>query len=480
MSSPTPQPSSLATSLETSKAGSTSAKNGQWQQRALWGLAGALVILGGGFLLWRVLAPKGPPPGAQIPQGVPVTLEAVQQGTLRDSSEFIGSLDAQAGVALQPEASGRITQIYVSSGDRVAAGAPILELSPDRTQAELSAAVANANAVRAARESSRSQLNSLLARRAEVEAEVNLQEEEYRRTAYLVDRGAQSDQELDIASRDREAARAGLRSAEQEIAAARASLEQANAAFEQAQADAAAVREDLQDRTVTAPIAGIVADIPAKLGDYVEPGSVMTTIVQNDTLELDLAIPIDQAERLTLGLPVELLGSDDQTSIATGSISFISPQADSDSQTVLAKARFENTSGRLQDDQRVNARVTWEQRPGVLVPTSAISRLGGQTFVYTIAEAEAEEQSGSKPGAGQGQQSPQSPGGDEQAPQQVARLRPVELGSIQDNSYQVISGLEPGETIIVSGVINLQDGVPIMPQTEETEESADQQAPQSP
>ncbi|NJM85158.1 MAG: hypothetical protein HC839_02685, partial [Leptolyngbyaceae cyanobacterium RM2_2_21] len=86
MSSPTPQPSSLATSLETSKAGSTSAKNGQWQQRALWGLAGALVILGGGFLLWRVLAPKGPPPGAQIPQGVPVTLEAVQQGTLRDSS----------------------------------------------------------------------------------------------------------------------------------------------------------------------------------------------------------------------------------------------------------------------------------------------------------------------------------------------------------------------------------------------------------
>ncbi|NJL85387.1 MAG: hypothetical protein HC886_04520 [Leptolyngbyaceae cyanobacterium SM1_1_3] len=88
--------------------------------------------------------------------------------------------------------------------------------------------------------------------------------------------------------------------------------------------------------------------------------------------------------------------------------------------------------------------------------------------------------SGSKPGAGQGQQSPQSPGGDEQAPQQVARLRPVELGSIQDNSYQVISGLEPGETIIVSGVINLQDGVPIMPQTEETEESADQQAPQSP
>ncbi|MFE4106258.1 efflux RND transporter periplasmic adaptor subunit [Almyronema epifaneia] len=462
-----------SSSVETSDARpSPAVDTSRWQKRLLWGLAGALVILGGGFLLWRAFAPSGAPPAGQMSQAVPVKLATVQQGTLRNSSEFIGTLDAQAGVALQPEVAGRITQIYVSSGDRVAAGTPILQLSPDRTQAELSAALANATAARAARDSSRSQLNSLLARRAEVEAEVNLQEEEYRRTAYLVEQGAQSEQALDIASRDREAARASLRSAEQEIAAARSSIEQANAAYEQAQANAAAVREDLQDRTVSAPIAGIVADIPVELGEYVSPGTVLTTVVQNDTLELELSVPIDQAEQLELGLPVELLGADSQPPLSTGSITFISPQADSDSQTILAKARFQNTAGRLQNDQRVNARIIWNQRPGVLVPTSAISRLGGQSFVYTAVEAEATEQ-GEAPA---GTRSPQSPNAPSE-PQQIARLRPVTLGSIQGNSYQVLEGLSPGDIIVVSGVINLQDGVPIMPQSEAT---ADQSAPQAP
>ena len=50
------------------------------------------------------------------------------------------------------------------------------------------------------------------------------------------------------------------------------------------------------------------------------------------------------------------------------------------------------------------------------------------------------------------------------APTQVARLRPVQLGTIQGNSYQVLDGLQPGETVVVSGILNLQDGTPILPQ----------------
>jgi multidrug efflux pump subunit AcrA (membrane-fusion protein) len=51
------------------------------------------------------------------------------------------------------------------------------------------------------------------------------------------------------------------------------------------------------------------------------------------------------------------------------------------------------------------------------------------------------------------------------APTQVARLRPVELGEIQNNQYQVLSGLQAGETIVVTGILNLQDGTPILPQS---------------
>jgi multidrug efflux pump subunit AcrA (membrane-fusion protein) len=52
------------------------------------------------------------------------------------------------------------------------------------------------------------------------------------------------------------------------------------------------------------------------------------------------------------------------------------------------------------------------------------------------------------------------------APEQVARLRPVELGAIQGDRYHVIEGINPGETIVVSGILNLQDGTPILPQTD--------------
>ena len=50
---------------------------------------------------------------------------------------------------------------------------------------------------------------------------------------------------------------------------------------------------------------------------------------------------------------------------------------------------------------------------------------------------------------------------------QVARLRPVQLGQIQGNQYPVLEGLSTGETIVVSGILNLQDGTPVIPQSDD-------------
>lgn len=42
----------------------------------------------------------------------------------------------------------------------------------------------------------------------------------------------------------------------------------------------------------------------------------------------------------------------------------------------------------------------------------------------------------------------------------------VQLGDLQGNRYQVIEGLEAGDTIVVSGILNLSDGAPIQPQSD--------------
>lgn len=421
-----------------------------------WLIAGGIgiLLLAGGFLVWRLMGSRGPG-GMGMPPGVTVQLEPVQTGNVQDASEFLGSLEAQTGVVLQPEVSGRVTQVYVSAGDRVSPGQPIVLISPDRTQAEANAATANVAAAESARQSAASSLQALLARRAELEAELALQEAEFNRTQQLVAQGAQSQQELDLARRDLEVAQATLASARDEIAAAQANLNQAEASVAQAQANQAAAQQSLQDRTVTAPIAGTVGNLNVKLGDFVSTNTVITNITENATLELDLQIPIEQRDRLQLGLPVELLPVDGETAIATGGISFISPQTDSDTQTVLVKAQFDNPQGQLQDAQKVEARLIWSEQPGVLVPTAAITRLGGQTFVYVADEGTEEELP--PPNA----VPPGMP-----APEQVARLRPVQLGNIQGNDFEVLSGLELGETIVVSGILNLQDGTPILPQSD--------------
>jgi multidrug resistance efflux pump len=130
----------------------------------------------------------------------------------------------------------------VSSGEFVEQGTPILELSPERTQAEVEAALSNVQAAREARNNAQAELQALQAEQASAAADVELQKEEFRRAKFLVSQGAQSQQQLDQARRNLEAAQATLNSAQQRVQAARSRLEQANATLAQAQANAQAAR----------------------------------------------------------------------------------------------------------------------------------------------------------------------------------------------------------------------------------------------
>jgi RND family efflux transporter MFP subunit len=183
-----------------------------------------------------------------------------------------------------------------------------------------------------------------------------------------------------------------------------------------------------------------------KVGAYVETNDILTTIIQNDTLELDIPIPITRSSELRIGTPVQLLSNtQDNEILANGRISFISPQVNSQSQGVLAKASFANTEGTLRDGQDVKAKVIWERSTGVLIPTTAIAPLAGQDFVF-VAQTQQTKEGKS---------------------QLVARQKPVKLDkeNIQDNKYPVIEGVKPGETLVTSGVQNLTDGAPIIPQS---------------
>lgn len=422
--------------------------------------------LAGTALLVSVLAGAcggGAPSAPQGPPAMLVQLQTVKSSSLLDTSEFVGALEAQAKVTLSPEVDGRVVQIFVKPGDVVKVGTPIAQLRSGKTQASASGAVADVNAARAALNTNAARVKAAEADRDSAAADVRLQESDLQRTQTLVSQGAQSQQTLDRARNSRDTAIAALRSAEADIRAAQAALAESSAEVARSEADRAVAAEDLQDKRVLAPIAGVVGDIPMKVGDVVSSTTTLTSIIQNNALDLNISVPIERSRQLRVGIPVELLDEQNQP-LLRGRISFVSPEVSTSNQAILAKATFVN-DGSLRDGQLVRTRIIWSTKPGVLVPTVAVTRVAGQTFVYVAEQAEPAANPANAAGdaAADTAAAPAPADGQPPAsqPQQIARQRPVTLGTIQGNQYQVISGVKAGEDIVVSGILNLSDGIPI-------------------
>ena len=405
------------------------------QLRYLWLGLLTTALLFAGVLIWRLRQTEEPAVAAAPPTAV--TAEQLQSRPVQSRSEFVGALEAQERVTVRPEVEGRISQLLVENGDRIAAGTPILQLIPDRPEAVVSSAIADIEVAKAARNTAQADLLEAEADRDSAVAERNLQDTEFSRTESLVSAGALAQQNLDQVVRNREAAIAALNAAERRIQAAQAQLEESAAGLRRAESQAEVATEDLSDYQIVAPIDGIVGDLPVKIGDYVSRGAELTTLTRNQSLDLRLSIPVERSAQLRPGLPVELRMESGDEPLVTGQISFVAARVEEGAQSVLAKATFPNPGGLLRDEQFVRATVIWEEQPGVMVPTTAISRVGGQSFVF-VAESSDEVDSG-----------------------YVATQRPIQLGVIEGNRYQVIQGLFPGETLITSGILRLGDGAPV-------------------
>ncbi len=140
-----------------------------------------------------------PAANAQSPPALPVKLQRIDAGTIEESSEFVGSLEAQQKVILQPQTQGRIESILVSSGQRVQQGTPIASLSLDQAQANVASSIAAANSVQAALATAQAEQQQAEAQRTKAAPNVQLQQTQFNRTQQLVTEGAVARQESDIA-----------------------------------------------------------------------------------------------------------------------------------------------------------------------------------------------------------------------------------------------------------------------------------------
>jgi len=329
------------------------------------------------------------------PQAMPVKVRTAKPEKVDESSEYVATLKSRDTAVVMPQVEGIITQIFVHSGNRVAAGDPLMQIDPAKQQAT----------VKSQEDAHAAQL-----------AQVKWAQQNYQRVSGLAAAGVVSKQDLDQARASLDAAEAQLRALE------------------------AQVREQqvqLYYFRVVAPRAGIVGDIPVRVGDRVQTTTMLTTVDRPGSLEAYIYVPIEQATRLKMNLPVEIVDSSGKM-LARSRITFISPQVDNTTQTILVKAQIPNDNDVLRNAQFTRALVVWASEARPTVPVVAVSRIGGQYFAFVA--------------------DPDPKGG------YVVHQKLLQLGQIVGNDYVVLDGIRAGDKVIVSGTQFLVDGIPVIPQ----------------
>lgn len=331
---------------------------------------------------------KQPPP-----RPLPVQTKTVDLAPVPQSDEYVATIKSRRSATIQPQVDGTLTHILVKSGDHVHAGQTLMTIDPLKQQATVDQQVST---------------------EAQKKAILEYAQRELDRQQHLYD--------ASVASRQ---------AYEQAVQA----YGNAKADYEASQAARVTQQRQLAYYNLVAPYAGVVGDIPVHVGDYVSPQTVLTTVDENAELEAYIYIPTERAGDIRMGLPVQIVTSTGEL-IENTKIDFISQQVDNSVQGVLAKAPIHSSLDRFRTEQLVKARVIWSTSPTPTIPVLAVTRIGGQPFVYVATQVN---------------------GGT------VAKQRSVTLGDTIGNDYAVKGGLQQGEKVIVSGTQFLIDGTPVQP-----------------
>jgi RND family efflux transporter MFP subunit len=324
---------------------------------------------------------------------MPVQTQTIATAPVPQYDEYVSTIKSRRSATINPQVDGNLVKIYVHSGDRLHAGQLLMEIDPAKQEATVSSSHAT----------EQQKLAVFQYNQIEVQRQRNLFEQ-------------------GVSSRD------AFDQAEQ-------SYKNSQADYESAVATTQSQRKQLGYYHIAAPFDGIVGDVPVHLGDYVSSSTMLTTVDENRDLEAYIYIPTERVTQIRKGLKVVILDNSENLLERTA-IDFISPQVDNNLQGILVKAPVHADLGKLRNLQQIKARVVWTTSSIPVVPVLAVTRLGGQAFVYVATD---------------------------QGGKYVAKQRPITIGDTVGNDYSVLSGLQNGEKVIVSGTQFLMDGAPVQP-----------------
>jgi RND family efflux transporter MFP subunit len=396
-------------------------------------------------------AAKAPPPPT-------VVVAPVVQRDVPLVRDFVARTEAVPTVDIRARVGGVLEQVKFREGSGVEKDQVLFVIQ----QAEYKAALQTARAQLAKAEAdlTRARDASAVDRgRAQLDqakAEHNKAQQDVARYRPLAEAQAIPQQDLDTALSRQQVAVAGVDAAsaalKDTVLGQRTAIQLAEAAVESAKAAVIQAELNVAYTVVRSPISGIISKLAVDIGNLVGRGepTLLATVSSLDPIYVDFSITEADYLRLVKRLPglgrgevprdtparLDLVVADATTFPHKGRPVFVDRAVDVKTGTIQVRAEFPNPQRVLRPGQFGRVRAITEDVPNaVLVPQLAVTELQGAKTVFVVGEGD----------------------------KVVART--VTLGDASDDSYIVLSGLKPGERVIIDGVQKVRPGIHVKAET---------------
>jgi RND family efflux transporter MFP subunit len=346
---------------------------------------------------WRTADNGGKPKGNRSDKPLPVEMATVQVQAMPITLQVVGQVQSEHSVQIRPQVSGMLQAVYFKEGQAVNKGQKLFRIDPSQYE------------------------TALVAARAEWE----YTKEQAQRLAPLAGKEYVTTQEYDNA---------------------RAAVDKAQAALKQAEIN-------LAYTDIRAPIAGRTGNLGAKSGNLVAPqdSTPLVVINQMQPILVQYSIPQQNLSELRRyqalkSIRIFITREDGSGDLGQGELVFIDNTVNTETGTVMLKARVGNAHEQLWPGQYVGVRTQFAMQAGaVVVPQTAVQTGQNGNFVYVVEDGN-------------------------------AVIRAVQVDRQVGDLAVIASGLKAGETVVTRAPRNLRPGVKVV----SVEITGKPQAPQQP
>ena len=356
---------------------------------------------------------------------VPVASATIRQ--VADAVTVSGTLTAEEEADVAAEVSGRVVETPVERGTRIAAGGALIQIAGTEAEAQATEAQANAAQIEARLGIAEGKPFDVeqVPEVANAKAAYDLAKSDFERAEMLNARQLLSKAEFDQRANQKAAA-------ERQYLTARNGAAQQYQSLIAARARMVVARKAVADTVVRAPFGGVVGERFVSVGDYVNRGTKVASVLRVDPLRVQLTVAEKDVAAVALGRSVTFSVDAYPGESFTGQVRFISPAVIADTRALTVEAVVPNADGRLKPGFFATARIErGAHSPRIVVPATAVRTVNDSARVFVVE-------------------------GDR------ARERVVTVGQTTDGSTEVVSGLAEGERVVASGLNQLVDGIRVV------------------